>query len=127
MTDSQSRAAFPHCDSAVLHSPGTCRYCDKYPDWQHYRQIAGINFTGECDPSRAPDPASTRRSLETINHWGGNRPETRTDEQIKRDWDSHFADVSRLIAFDRQIDMRPRMLSLRFRALRHWIKFKLGL
>lgn len=64
----------PHCDSAILHAPGKCEYCDRHPDWQELRQSWGINYTGESDPEKLPCPAETRRSLETINRWGGNRP-----------------------------------------------------
>lgn len=42
----KERAAFPHCDSRVLHAPGECGYCDEYPDWQRLRGTWGIAFTG---------------------------------------------------------------------------------
>jgi len=34
----------------------------------------GINFSGKADPEKAPCPAERRRSIETINRWGGNVP-----------------------------------------------------
>jgi hypothetical protein len=68
----EERAAYPHCDSLVLHSPGECRYCDMYPEQQQRRELQGINFTGQYDPNKRPCPAEQYRSLETINKWGGN-------------------------------------------------------
>lgn len=46
---------FPHCDSAVLHAPGHCEYCDDHPEWQTLRVAWRIPFTDD-------------RS----NGWGGN-------------------------------------------------------
>jgi len=65
---------FPHCDYLILHSPGTCEFCDSRPVWQALRVIYGINFTNEDYPNKEPCPSLVRRSLETINKWGGNRP-----------------------------------------------------
>lgn len=48
-------AEFPHCNAEVLHAPGTCRYCDAYPDRQKARQASNTPFT----PAEA-------------NGWGGN-------------------------------------------------------
>jgi hypothetical protein len=63
-----------HCDPAVLHAPGECEFCDKYgTDWQAYRQMAGINFTGHHDDGKALCPSEYRRSVQTINRWPGNR------------------------------------------------------
>jgi hypothetical protein len=64
----------PHCDPLVLHPPGECRFCDAHPDWQTYRQTAGIAFTGQ--PPSADQvgcPAEARRPLELIYRWPGNR------------------------------------------------------
>lgn len=66
-------AAMPHCDAAVLHAPGECVYCDRYPEWQRHREMARINFTGHHDPDRVLCPSETRRPLENINRWPGNR------------------------------------------------------
>lgn len=64
-----------HCDASVLHAPGECRFCDEYgADWQAYRELARINFTGHEDPDKAPCPSTHFRSVETINRWPGNRP-----------------------------------------------------
>jgi hypothetical protein len=68
------RAFAPHCDQSVLHAPGVCVYCDEYSDWQHYRALAGINFTGEAFPFRAPCPSLHFRSAEKRDAWGGNVP-----------------------------------------------------
>jgi hypothetical protein len=38
-------AEFPHCNSDVLHAPGTCHYCDDYPDRQALRAAGGTPFT----------------------------------------------------------------------------------
>lgn len=48
-------APYPHCNSEVLHAPGTCKYCDLYPDRQSMRSASGTPFT----PAEA-------------NGWGGN-------------------------------------------------------
>lgn len=66
---------FPHCDPQVLHSPGVCIYCDRYPSWQDRRAAAGVNFTGVYDPAKEICPSQRERSLDTINRWGGNRPQ----------------------------------------------------
>lgn len=39
------RAAFPHCNSDVLHAPGVCHYCDAYPERQALRSAGGTPFT----------------------------------------------------------------------------------
>jgi hypothetical protein len=66
---------FPHCDQRVLHAPGECVHCDHHPEWQALRIAWGIAFTGyEPDDGELPCPATTRRSVEKINRWGGNRP-----------------------------------------------------
>jgi hypothetical protein len=67
-------APFPHCDSLVLHAPGECVYCDRYPDAQAKRVADGVNFTGEHDTSKAMCPAEARRALLKIERWGGNVP-----------------------------------------------------
>lgn len=69
----------PHCDQLVLHSPGTCEYCDRHPEWQQYRSAAGIAFSdmSERDVEAnglVPCPSTYRRSAEVRDLWGGNRP-----------------------------------------------------
>lgn len=68
------RAYAPHCDSAVLHAPGACQYCDDYPDWQKLRIVQRINFSDEWDADKSPCPSTWFRSEEIRNRWGGNRP-----------------------------------------------------
>ena len=70
---------FPHCDDLVVHAPGECRYCDRLPELQAARAASGANFTGHADPSKTACPSTSRRPLETIERWPGNRavaPET---------------------------------------------------
>lgn len=67
-------ATFPHCDSRVLHAPGTCRYCDRHPEWQAYRRGAGINFTGQQEEGLAPCPSDAARGVGGAHTWPGNRP-----------------------------------------------------
>lgn len=80
----EERAAFPHCDTRVLHAPDECEYCDMYPDWQKLRRMWGIAFTGHqpreenihglirkelpcpADFNRPPDSPSDHRQ------WPGN-------------------------------------------------------
>lgn len=63
----------PHCDADVLHQPATCRYCDAFPAAQRARYEAGINFTGQHNPTLKPCPSEVRRPLEVIERWAGNR------------------------------------------------------
>lgn len=69
-----AEAIHPHCDDLVLHAPGTCQYCDEYPERQRKRVRDGVNFTGgEQVPEHSPCPSTLRRPLETIEAWFGNR------------------------------------------------------
>lgn len=70
-----TKAPFPHCDEFVLHAPGSCKYCDEYPEKQQERTLKNVNFTAENNPNKAKCPAEARRSLKDINKWSGNRPE----------------------------------------------------
>jgi hypothetical protein len=82
-------AKFPHCDSNILHAPGQCVYCDKYPDEQLWRYKANINYTGEDIPGKLPCPAEFARSREKVNAWGGNVPISFADLKTKKldlDW-----------------------------------------
>lgn len=83
MTD---RAAFPHCDSRVLHAPGECEFCDEYPEWQKAREVWNIAFTGHSndkskyfDEPLIPCPSEQARPLEVINRWSGNVPRPKGD------------------------------------------------
>lgn len=72
------RADAPHCDASVLHAPGECVYCDHYPDWQAYRRLARIAFTGQPpggDADLAPCPSDYRRGRAGAHVWGGNQPQ----------------------------------------------------
>lgn len=64
----------PHCDASVLHAPGSCHFCDDYPDWQKIRVTQRINFTGEHDPDKAPCPSTWFRPEAVRDLWYGNRP-----------------------------------------------------
>lgn len=70
------RAAFPHCDTRVLHAPDECEYCDMYPDWQKLRRMWGIAFTGHRPrDAELPCPADYHRppgSPSDHRHWPGN-------------------------------------------------------
>lgn len=69
------RAFAPHCDARVLHAPGTCEHCDKYADWQAYRQLAHIAFTGVLPKSdEIACPSDFHRGLAGAHVWGGNCP-----------------------------------------------------
>lgn len=67
------RAYAPHCDPSVLHAPNECEVCDHYPDWQQYREIARINFSGQDDPTKSACPSTHFRPPEIIDKWNGNR------------------------------------------------------
>lgn len=93
MTKPRQRAYMPHCDSSILHAPGACEYCDLYPDWQEYRKIAQIAFTGteqeqgSASDLLAPCPSTFFRTPETRDAWGGNtaKPEeVSTSEHVSK-------------------------------------------
>jgi len=73
-TDSWYWCAQPHMDELVLHSPGSCRYCDRYPKLQGQRITDDINFTGEYDEDKDMCMSEIMRPLEEIEVWYGNRP-----------------------------------------------------
>ncbi len=65
----------PHCDQAILHAPGECRYCDDYPDWQALRELWGIAFTGhDPSPEQICCPSDFRRLGGSNQSWPRNRP-----------------------------------------------------
>lgn len=78
LTDSIKRlGTIPHCDSDVLHSLGTCEYCDRRPELQGFRHVHQMQFTNEeFDPQihKYPCPSFEHRPLEDIELWPGNRP-----------------------------------------------------
>lgn len=55
MLTTAADAPYPHCNSEVLHAPGTCTFCDLFPERQAMRSASGTPFT----PAEA-------------NGWGGN-------------------------------------------------------
>lgn len=70
---------FPHCDSKILHSPGTCEFCDRHPDWQELRQYQGIAFSDTPDETvvrddLVPCPSTWHRPAELRDLWHGNVP-----------------------------------------------------
>jgi hypothetical protein len=63
---------FAHCDQRILHAPGECQYCDKYPEWQALRVAWGISFTGwEPEGKELPCPADYARG-DAHKLWYGN-------------------------------------------------------
>lgn len=81
MITASGLAPFPHCDSDVLHAPGVCAHCDRYPEAQALRVATGINFTGQHDWYKTLCPSELGRPLELIERWPGNRP---TPKVIRR-------------------------------------------
>ena len=67
------QALAPHCDPGILHKPGSCQFCDHYPEYQQARQLWGINFTGQYDEDKLCCPSEVNRVIEDIEKWGGNR------------------------------------------------------
>ena len=59
----------PHCDTRVLHEPGTCVFCDHYPERQSERSARGINFTNTSDPNLQPCPAVAARGPKSLYDW----------------------------------------------------------
>lgn len=72
-TDSWYYTSQPHMDEYVLHSPGSCKYCDRYPKAQNQRIKDGINFTAEHDPDKDTCMSEIARPLHVIEMWHGNR------------------------------------------------------
>ena len=66
-------ATAPHCDSRILHMPGSCQFCDLHPEYHTARKMWGINFTGQYDEDKLPCPSEVDRVLEDIEQWGPNR------------------------------------------------------
>lgn len=72
----QTQTCGPHCDSFVLHAPGECEYCDRYPVLQVARQRLNIAYTMHTPVyGERPCPATLLRPVEKINRWGGNVPQ----------------------------------------------------
>lgn len=75
---------FPHCDMLILHSPGTCEYCDRHQDWQRLRAAQGIAFS-DYDQNTVkkndliPCPSTFRRLAEVRDRWYGNVPKDPDD------------------------------------------------
>jgi len=69
----EQRFPFPHCDGAILHSPGSCIYCDKYPSRQQYRVESNTNFSDKNDSTKLPCPSTYTRSAESRDRWYGNQ------------------------------------------------------
>lgn len=66
--------SWPHCDDLIVHRPGDCSICDDTAEeLQTLRIRHNVNFTGESDPSKLPDPATESRDLQTMNRWPGNQ------------------------------------------------------
>lgn len=71
----EERAFAPHCDQRVLHAPGTCQYCDEYPDRQKARTEMSICFTGQTpDSFKGPCPSDYHRGIAGAHVWPGNNP-----------------------------------------------------
>lgn len=63
-----------HCDSRILHQPGFCEYCDKYPEAQQRRIDLDVNFTGGRNEALLPCPAEQARNIRDMYAWAGNHP-----------------------------------------------------
>lgn len=91
-------AEFPHCDMNVLHAPGACVFCDKFPQKQQERVEQKINFTGETDPDKRACPATAARPVTTIHKWGGNAPITQDQlEERDRQHKAMMKEVERML------------------------------
>jgi hypothetical protein len=61
---------FPHCDPRILHTPGSCAYCDE-SGLQPVREVWGIAFTDKPEEGKTPCPALVARG-DSVNRWHGN-------------------------------------------------------
>lgn len=88
-----SEPEYPHCNTEVLHAPGTCQYCDLYPDRQAMRSASGTPFTpaeangwygNVAQPSAKPaaHPGTEIRHY-NICRWGA----WRIGYNFRPDWD----------------------------------------
>jgi hypothetical protein len=68
----EEREIVVHCDNRVLHSPGVCVYCDKYPEAQAFRKGLHMKFTDELEPDEAILPGQ-ERTRASADRWGGNQ------------------------------------------------------
>lgn len=69
----KGRHGAPHCDQRVLHPPGECIYCDRYPEWQLAREMWRVNYTGYHEQDKSPCPSEDQgRSINSVNRWFGN-------------------------------------------------------
>lgn len=50
-------AEFPHCNTDVIHEPGVCAYCDRFPHLQEARKASGRQFSNvvQAWPGNSPD------------------------------------------------------------------------
>lgn len=73
----------PHCDVRVLHAPGECDSCDKFPVYQKARELWGVCFTtddGLAPPGFSwvvPDPYRVARPAGS--NWPGNQTSQHQD------------------------------------------------
>lgn len=89
-------ATMPHCDSRVLHAPAECTFCDRYPEWQEYRRLLQMAFTGhEPAEGELPCPSTLTRPLDAINAWPGNRPITEQEAKAQQKHWSEFIEKAR--------------------------------
>jgi hypothetical protein len=85
----------PHCDQRILHAPEeNCSVCNKHPEWQQLRELWGINFTGQHDPTKLPCPAEVERPLKSINRWYRNAPVT---PEVEKAWEDYYTGMETVI------------------------------
>lgn len=78
MTDYE--APYPHCNTEVLHAPGACKFCDKYPDRQRARTVSNTPFspTEQRWPGNSPEGYGVPEAIQVV--WANN-PEPRYEEE----------------------------------------------
>lgn len=68
-------AEYPHCNPEVLHAPGTCQFCDLYPERQAMRAASRTAFTpaeangwmgNVAQPAVEPPPDRSRIQTEGL-------------------------------------------------------------
>lgn len=60
---------YPHCNTEVLHAPGQCKYCDKYPDWQQVRIKKGEPFANDDDTMWHGNVAKPEYNVQLDESW----------------------------------------------------------
>lgn len=61
---------YPHCNTEVLHAPGSCVYCDYFPERQQMRQASNTPFSpAEANGWQGNVAWTPQMVADEANHW----------------------------------------------------------